>query len=207
MDVDNRAYENKFAELAELIVRELSMGRQEEAIVAIRGGKRFVRKLERIVPSKKQEITIQDNETYVITGGTGHIGGEIARAFFKKAKVNLVLTGREQLPSREEWKKGNLSSKVVSKINVIQDLENQGAKVEYFAVDVTNEQKMKEMIQAVKQLYGSIHGVVHAAGTIHHSAGKLLSKDLNDIQQVMSSKVQGTIIADMVTRQEPLKFL
>ncbi len=44
------------------------------------------------------------------------------------------------------------------------------------------------------------------AGTIHHSAGKLLSKDLNDIQQVMSSKVQGTIIADMVTRQEPLKF-
>ncbi len=164
LDVDNRAYENKFAELAELIVRELSMGRQEEAIVAIRGGKRFVRKLERIVPSKKQEITIQDNETYVITGGTGHIGGEIARAFFKKAKVNLVLTGREQLPSREEWKKGNLSSKVVSKINVIQDLENQGAKVEYFAVDVTNEQKMKEMIQAVKQLYGSIHGVVHLCG-------------------------------------------
>ncbi|EOW9529830.1 SDR family NAD(P)-dependent oxidoreductase [Bacillus cytotoxicus] len=206
LDVDNKAYENKFAELAELIVRELSTGRQEEAIVAIRDGKRFVRKLERIVTSKKQEITIQDNETYVITGGTGHIGGEIARAFLKKAKVNLVLTGREQLPSREEWKKGNLSSKVVSKINVIQDLENQGAKVEYFAVDVTNEQKMKEMIQAVKQLYGPIHGVVHAAGTIHHSAGKLLSKDLNDIQQVMSSKVQGTIIADMVTRQEPLKF-
>ncbi|OPX43969.1 erythronolide synthase, modules 5 and 6 [Ruminiclostridium hungatei] len=206
LDIDNEDYISG-TEAAATIVDELGKKPNAEAIVAVRKKERFVRELEKAPISKliEDKIYLNDNETYLITGGTGLIGGSIAEAFAKRAQVNLVLTGRGELPPGEEWNE-NSAEAAAAKISLIRSLESKGAKVAYFAVDVSDSTQMSEMVKQVNEEFGPIHGVVHAAGIMDSSAYKLLDKDLETFKNVLAAKVNGTIVTDCVTNKEPLKF-
>lgn len=206
LDIDNEDYASG-AEAAAAIVEELRKKPNAEAIVAVRKKERFVRELEKASISRliEDQFYLNDNETYLITGGTGLIGGSIAEALAERAQVNLVLTGRGELPPREEWNV-NLSEAAAAKVSLIQSLESKGAKVSYFPVDVSNQTQMSEMVRQVNAEYGPIHGVVHAAGIMDSSAYKLLDKDMETFKRVLAAKVNGTIVLDLVTSKEPLKF-
>jgi acyl transferase domain-containing protein/acyl-CoA synthetase (AMP-forming)/AMP-acid ligase II/NAD(P)-dependent dehydrogenase (short-subunit alcohol dehydrogenase family)/acyl carrier protein len=204
IDVDIDEYKTT-AELAEKIFNELHRKIDEEGIVVIRNNKSFVRKLEKLYGSEDR-LRINAGETYLITGGTSPLGGDIARELAKQAKVNLILTGRSVLPEREQWRENFHSDSIKEKIKVILDLENMGAKVIYASVDVTDKSTMENLVSKINAEYGNIHGVVHAAGVLDYSSFKLLNKDVNILKKVFDPKLQGTIITDLVTRKEPLKF-
>lgn len=144
IDVKVEEYGSK-AELANTIFNELTIAANEEHIVAIRNNKGFQRKLEAIT-EREDNIEINDGDTFVITGGTGPLGGEIACALSEKAKIKLALLGRTNLPAPEEIK-GNINPLLRDKLNLIEKLRKLGAEVEYFAVDVTDYEKMKICIQ------------------------------------------------------------
>lgn len=207
LDIDKEDYISE-TEAAETIVEELHKKPNEEAVTVIRRKERFVRVLEKTPISKLTEdnISLSDNETYLITGGTGLIGGAVAEAFSKRARVNLVLTGRNVLPPREEWNELPAESAAASKIALIQSLENRGSKVAYFAADVSDIAQMSEMITKVKGEFGPIHGVVHAAGIMDSSSYKLLDKELEGFKKVLDAKINGTIVIDLATNNQPLKF-
>ncbi|WP_010681245.1 type I polyketide synthase [Acetivibrio cellulolyticus] len=199
IDVNRSEYESD-VELAETLINELNSKINSESIVAIRNKQRFVRVLEKATINKNtSDFVLEDGETYIITGGAGHIGGEIAKAFAKQAKVNVVLTGRRKLQEGEEKEKDE-------RIELIQSLEQLGANVMYSAVDVADKDQMEELVRSINAKFGAIHGVVHAAGTLDNSSDKLLKKDIDVIKRVLAPKVQGTVITDLVTRKEPLKF-
>ena len=191
LDMDFAEYDAQEDQWVDTIIHELNRKMNEESIVAIRGRKRYVRSLKKVdVVENKEEMFIQDGETYLITGGSGHIGGEIARTLATQAKVNLVLTGRRE----------------TAPVSLMEELRELGAQVDYYSVDVIDQVKMAEMIEDVKRKRGSIHGVVHGAGVVNPSFMKLLQKDLDEKQDVLHPKVKGTIIVDQLTKDQPLKF-
>ena len=59
-------------------------------------------------------------------------------------------------------------------------------------------------IQAIKAEHGELNGVIHSAGI---STNKFLNqKKIEEFETVLQPKVQGTVILDQATRQEPLDF-
>gem|GEM_PF-1691508 len=209
LDLDKDSFfEAREAALA--IISELTEAfGQEEGIVALRDGKRFIRNLAKVgdISSRSDNrISISAGETFLITGGAGQIGGEIAKMLAKQAKINLILTGHGELPSREKWESLAADTKVKAKINLILELEQMGANIMYAAVNVSDKEQMAGLINEIQVKFGPLHGVIHAAGILDNSKFKLLDKDFNTIQNVLAPKFQGTVITDILTRNQPLKF-
>lgn len=197
LDMDAEEY-NLEKDAARIIVEELAKAPNAESITVIRKGLRFVRSLTKSAKANLEpDISINEGETYLITGGTGQIGGAIAKAFAGLARVNLVLTGRGILQHEDPSD---------PKISLLRSLEGMGSKVIYYAVDVSDKTKMEEMIKKVNEEFGSIHGVVHAAGILDGSSYRLFEKDIKTFERVLEAKVHGTIATDMATKKEPLKF-
>lgn len=193
--------------LADLLFQEMKAAPSGEGIVALRNGQRLVRTLDKMdVPSSNDSVPLQKGETWLITGGTSAVGTEIALSMARKVPINLVLTGRYPLPARQEWENPDHDSSTKQRIQAIQELERLGTTVMYQAVDVTDAQGMQQLMENIRSRFGHLNGVIHAAGAVDHSTFKLLQKQPNSIAKVLAPKVQGTIILDAVTRNEPLKF-
>ncbi|MBH8553203.1 SDR family NAD(P)-dependent oxidoreductase [Nostocaceae cyanobacterium CENA357] len=193
--------------LADILFQEMKAASTGEGIVAIRDGQRLSRTLEKInVPTDNDSLPLLPGETWLITGGTSAVGTEIALALVRQVPINLVLTGRHPLPSRQEWQSPSHDSQTQQRIQAIQQLEQLKATVMYQAVDVTDALGMKQLIENIKSRFGNLHGVIHAAGAVDHSTFKLLQKQPAAVAKVLAPKVQGTIILDAVTRNEPLKY-
>ncbi|CUU48522.1 type I polyketide synthase [Clostridium beijerinckii] len=207
IDVDKKEYVSK-EEIAKILSDEIKHDLNKEGIVAVRGGVRFIRELVNNVElNQASKIKFNDGETYLITGGASAVGSEIAKAIAKKAKINLILTGREELPDPEKWDNELVNNtKCAKKISLIMRLKVLGANVIYEAVDVTKIDDMKVLIERISEKYGAINGVIHAAGTFDSKTFRLLDKDVKTINKVIEPKLKGSIITDLVTRKEPLKF-
>ncbi|MFD1773338.1 type I polyketide synthase [Paenibacillus rhizophilus] len=179
-------------DFAKTLTTAMQQEADEESISAIRGGVRYVRTLEKMpVPAVGKSIELHDGETYLITGGTGLVGSQIALALARQARINVVLTGRKQLPPDHL---------------LLPKLEELGAQVMYAAVDVTDQVQMEDLLRKINAAYGPLHGVIHAAGQLEYTPHKLLSRSVSDIDNVLAPKWKGTIITDLVTRTEPLRF-
>ena len=195
--------------LAQALINELQTEPTGEAIVALRDGQRLIRTLEPIkqlnpLPAKE---SIEQGDTYLITGGTSAVATELAKGMLQKARLNLVLIGRQPLPPREEWEKYlDEDNSLSSRIRCIQELEQLGATVMYAGVDVTDVPSMQRLMTTIKERFGHLDGVIHAAGTQDEITFKLKQKRPDTIAQVFAPKVQGTLILDKITRGESLKF-
>lgn len=204
IDIDIKEYVST-VEAADRLFSEFNRRLDSEGISVIRNDKTFVRDLKAFKTSMKK-IQINPGETYLITGGTSPLGGDLSRELAKQAGINLILTGRTILPEREEWEKHNYDKNMKEKIDLITNLEQMGSEVLYVSVDVTDKAEMEKLIGTINSRYGSIQGVIHAAGVLDYSSFKLLNKDTDILKKVFAPKLQGTIITDLVTRKEPLKF-
>lgn len=89
--------------------------------------------------------------------------------------------------------------------NNIADFRQQQAKVEYFQVDVTNEEAMHQLMDDIYQRYGALHGVVHGAGVIEDKL--LADKQSESWSRVVETKVNGLFLLQKYLRPESLKFL
>ncbi|MEP0791424.1 MULTISPECIES: type I polyketide synthase [Cyanophyceae] len=194
--------------LAKILFQEMKAKPSEEGIVAIRQGQRLIRTLERmeVSPTGNSQPVLTAGETWLITGGTSDVGGEIAKGLVSQAPLNLVLTGRHPLPPKKDWDRLAGDDTTASKrIRVIQDLEQLGATVMYQAIDVTDAEGMEQLMETIRARFGHLDGVIHAAGVQDTTSFKLSQKKPDTVTQVFAPKVQGTIILDNVTQDEPLK--
>ncbi|PEA37029.1 hypothetical protein CON45_21560 [Priestia megaterium] len=156
------------------------------------GNKRLVNDWKE-VESHKLEIKPpwKDRGLYLITGGAGGLGlifaTEIARQV-KDAKV--VLTGRSPLsvPIQEK----------------LQKLSKFGIQVAYEQVDITQKEEVKNLLQGVKQKYGSLNGIIHGAGVIHDNF--ILKKTKEEVKEVLAPKVTGLVNLDQASKNLPLDF-
>jgi polyketide synthase 12 len=74
-----------------------------------------------------------------------------------------------------------------------------------FAADVSDQDQVKRVFHAVREEFGTIHGVVHAAGV--PGAGLLAAKSKEDAAAVMAPKVAGTLAIAEALRDDPPELL
>src|SRR5205085_1043394 len=89
--------------LAEQILTELSAPKAD-AVVAYRDNRRWLQTYEPVpLPKADNRAVLKNGGVYLITGGRGGLGLEIAEHLAHACRANLVLVNRSSFPAREEW--------------------------------------------------------------------------------------------------------
>ncbi|MEU5929966.1 SDR family NAD(P)-dependent oxidoreductase [Streptomyces antimycoticus] len=148
--------------------------------VAVRGSGVFVRRLVRSAPPVAQGTAWRPRGTVLVTGGTGGLGGEVARWLVRKGAEHLVLTSRRgpEAPGAAELR---------------EELEKLGARVTVAACDVADREQLAAVLAAVPEEY-PLTAVVHVAGAT--GGTPLLETGLADAASLVSGKVAGAVNLD-----------
>jgi non-ribosomal peptide synthase protein (TIGR01720 family) len=153
------------------ILRELGAGGAGVAGVAWRGRFRWTRAFEplRVEAPDAGALPLRDGGHYLVTGGLGSIGLEVASTLARRARgARLVLVGRSPFPARADWD-GWLAAHgdaddTSRRIAVLRSLEELGAQVRVVAADVTDRVRFARVVDEAEASFGALNGVVHAAG-------------------------------------------
>ncbi|MCY8320675.1 amino acid adenylation domain-containing protein [Bacillus inaquosorum] len=156
----------------------------------------------------EQSMTFPKEHVLFITGGTRGIGLLCARHFVERYGVKkLVLTGREQLPPREEWARFETSNtSVAQKIQAVRELEAQGVQVQMLSLTLSDDAHVEQTLQHIRQTLGPIGGVIHCAGLTDMDTLAFIRKTADDIQRVLEPKVAGLTTLYRHVCNEPLQF-
>lgn len=170
-------------------------------IVGYRNENRYIQQLNKVDLSKlnDEKAVIRKNGVYIISGGMGGIGLEIAKYLSSKEKVNLIIIGRSEYSNIYE-----VNAKNQYKIKIINEIKEGGSSFNYYKADVSNEKELKQVINEVKQKFGEIAGVVHSAGVA--GEGFIINKSNTNFNAVISPKIKGTWLLDNLTNNEKLDF-
>ncbi|MEY4518486.1 MAG: hypothetical protein RLZZ499_1085, partial [Cyanobacteriota bacterium] len=112
--------------------------------------------------------------TYLITGGMGAIGLQIAQWLVTKGVTNIVLLGRNDIKPELE-----------SSLKKIQDK----AQVKLIKADIANTDQLAQVLIQIELELPPLKGVVHCAGII--SDRTIAQQDWRSFEQVLAPKVQG----------------
>jgi NAD(P)-dependent dehydrogenase (short-subunit alcohol dehydrogenase family)/acyl carrier protein len=165
-------------------------GNTPEREVAFREGVRLHPTLRRDAGSRGGALPFRADATYLITGGLGGLGLEVARWMVEQGARHLVLAGR-RAPSS-------------SASEVVRALEKAGAHVSIASVDVSREAEVARLLQRLDPTWPPLRGIVHAAGVLDD--GALLQQDLERFERVMAPKVAGAWNLHRLTADRPLDF-
>jgi len=194
----------------ETILAEID-GEHHAYQVAYRGNERYIEEFGRYRGEKQQSekpLELQENGLYLITGGTGGIGLEIAKFLSSGRKICLGLLSRSGVPRRDAWediKQSGTDAKTIRKIEMLEEIERSGSQVMVCSCDITNEQELAEGLQHLREAFGPIKGVIHAAGMA--DSGLLYTKSWSDFTNVTKPKIEGTYLLHRLLEERPDFFV
>lgn len=195
--------------LIDFIVTEI-ISQTSDDIVAYRGHHRWVQtfepvQLNRDIVSKSK---VGEGGIYLITGGLGGIGLVLAESLAQTAHTKLILVARKGLPERSQWQQWlethDKQDSISRKIEKVLALEKLGATVQVYSADVANLDQMQTVVTQVCQQFGSINGVIHAAGIAPGGIIQLKTKEMAN--SVLAAKVRGTLVLEKVLQNSHLDF-
>jgi amino acid adenylation domain-containing protein len=192
---------------------ELISGSVEWA-AAYRGDYRWIKTFEpiRFKELKKKHLLLKQSGVYLIIGGTGGIGLELAQYLAKEVHARLVLTSRTEFPPKNQWEQWLMEpgkdENLKRKIKKIKELEEWGAKVLVLCADVSNPKQMQKIIARAEEQFHAIDGVIHCAGL---PDGEIIQRRTREKSaQIFKSKIQGTLVLDrllQLMKKKPRFFL
>ncbi|RCJ16571.1 hypothetical protein A6S26_33180 [Nostoc sp. ATCC 43529] len=182
--------------IAEFIKIAFSENALEGSIAEIRysNQQRWIRQItpHHFQPDRLVQFTpLSRRGVVLITGGAGGIGLIVATSLAKQYQARLILTGRSPLNDL-------IKSRLL-------DIEKAGGEVVYFQADATDETQMQACVADAKQRWGQLNGVIHATG-IRGQGSRLADMDRDELEQVTVPKIEGCLVLDKVTQNEPLSF-
>jgi NADP-dependent 3-hydroxy acid dehydrogenase YdfG/acyl carrier protein len=154
--------------------------------MAIRDGRRMVPRLVRAgLPKAAAPLMVHRDKTYLITGGTGKIGLQVAGWLVEKGARSLVLTNRG----------GTLEPS--AEIALLREK----ADVEIVAADAGDRDAMARLIG---KLDGRLAGVIHAAGISEFCP--IAAMDAGGLRRMLRGKALGAWHLHELTAHMPLDF-
>ena len=180
---------NDLSETVQTLLGEV-VGESDADHIALRSDGRYIR-IRQSAPQPGPEglpIRLRDRGVYVITGGTGGIGRLIALWLAKSAKANIALLSRTAKPDPV----------------LMEQIKEAGGNVSFVSTDVTDQAKLKAALSAVRQTFGEINGVIHAAGILDDAP--LSVKPLSEALAIMAPKVLGGENLDHLLPEGTLDF-
>ncbi len=196
--------------LEQLIAEHESSAR--DRVIAYRGYDRWVQTYEASPLPDVEETAdrkLRQEGVYLITGGLGGIGLTLANYLARTVQARLILTTRSSFPEPDTWEEWLATheshDRTSQRIRKVQDLEESGAEVVVVQADVADIQQMKTAVDMACSQFGTIHGVIHAAGL--PGGGMIQLKTAQEAASVLKPKVQGTRVLEAVLQDTPLDFM
>jgi acyl-CoA synthetase (AMP-forming)/AMP-acid ligase II/NAD(P)-dependent dehydrogenase (short-subunit alcohol dehydrogenase family)/acyl carrier protein len=186
------------------ILAELSSNCNDHEI-AYRQGNRWISRLERInfAEQEKQELPFKHGGTYLLTGGLGGIGVEIAKYLLNQYHAKLILVGKTSLPERSNWEAHlQQDSPIANKIKTLQVLEQLTGEVTYESVDICDPIALQQIVNQNKTSWNSnLDGVIHLAGIYHEAT--LAEEIQSQISATLKPKVTGSWLLHQLLSDNP----
>ncbi|MCC6750544.1 MAG: type I polyketide synthase [Deltaproteobacteria bacterium] len=137
-----------------------------------------------------RRIAVRADATYLLSGGTGDLGLELAAWLVEQGARHLILLSRRgRTPELE---------------GTLQKLEARGATLEVLALDVADGEALLDALAARRGGAPPVRGVVHLAGVLEDAV--LPNVNPGQLARVLRPKVDGALALDRATRDEPLDF-
>ncbi|MEU4620090.1 SDR family NAD(P)-dependent oxidoreductase [Actinoplanes sp. NPDC023801] len=160
-------------------------GRDAEA--GYRGGVRFVRRASRTAIAPPAAVPVRPDSAYVITGGSGALGRQVAERLAERGAGRIVLIARRA--PREPLPPGLL---------------RHCPDVEVIEADVADPAQLRRALTLARAGDSPLRGVVHAAGVLDNAA--LLEMVPDAVRAVLAPKVRGGWLLHELTADDPLDW-
>lgn len=166
---------------------ELNRKETREDQVAFRNGQRYVARLSlhtRVFgPSPYLEpasgshipLSFSADNSYMVTGGLGGLGSLVAHWMVERGARNVILVGRNA-PGPEAADR-------------ITDMERWGAQVTVIKADISDANRVAEILDDIEAALPPLRGIIHAAGLLDD--GILANLTWERFSRVMAPKVNG----------------
>lgn len=165
----------------------------------------------RIETGGPQQRALRHQGVYLITGGLGGLGLEIAGHLAVAAQARLALVGRSAMPPRSGWQDwiaghdaGDPTRRVLERLLAF---EAAGAQIRLYRANAGAVEDMTAVFQTVEAEWGPINGVVHAAGAIGQSIHQPLDAyDPAQSAEQFLPKLDGVRVLDRLLRDRDVDF-
>jgi acyl transferase domain-containing protein/NAD(P)-dependent dehydrogenase (short-subunit alcohol dehydrogenase family)/acyl carrier protein len=187
---------------ARLIIDEIS-NESVTRFVSYRGDERYIQEFTPLNSISKSEFSIGAcPNVFVVTGGATGIGIEICCALAKRIRnPTFLVLGRTEigdlsLDNTTGWK----ANDIIQRRQNLARLDELGATVQYFSVNIGDADRMNEVFSKVKKEFKKIGGIIHSAGigVLRVTSEKF---GIADLKEIILPKVNGTLILEEVTRE------
>jgi acyl transferase domain-containing protein/acyl-CoA synthetase (AMP-forming)/AMP-acid ligase II/alpha-beta hydrolase superfamily lysophospholipase len=187
--------EAALAKESSLMIKIISSIGEKEDYLALRDSKIYAARLKKeshkySVEKTKSLTHEQQESTFLITGGLGALGLNLAQWLAEKGAKYLVLAGRN-FPSEQGSK-------------VIRALEERGVKVLVERADISNPESLSLLLANIENSLPPLRGVIHAAGILDD--GILQGLSWERFNRVLHPKVLGAWNLHQQTKHLPLDF-
>jgi amino acid adenylation domain-containing protein len=157
--------------------------------IGYRNGSRYAARLVH-APAPEPHLTrFVADATYLITGGFGGLGLQVARWMAAHGAQHIALLGRHP----------DMTSEAVREIGRL------GARVIPLAGDVADEIAMRALIARLDTEAPPLRGIFHAAADV--SAARIRQLTPAQIRHMLRPKIEGTLVLERITRDVGLDFL
>lgn len=181
----------------------------EETFIAYRNNYRWVQSFAHMKLKSKTDITLGENSVFLLTGGLGGISLTLASHIVTHSKNPIfILISRSKLPAKEDWsqwiKDHGIDDSISKKIQSLKAIEDKGGSIYLYQADISDETNLPLIINSIKQKFGAIHGVIHAAGNPGGGLAQFKTKEM--ASKVFEPKIYGTYLLCSLLKDEPLDF-
>ncbi len=156
----------------------------------------------------RTSLQLHANKTYVITGGFGALGLEVALSLAEQGARNIALIGSTAIADQAQWSQLladiNVNNKTRQRLQMLTRLKEMGVTIGCYAVDVANAVKLESCLTDIRSKLGPIAGVIHAAGRA--GAGFMMNKTPEQLAHVVDAKILGAWHLHQLTQQDSLDF-
>ena len=137
-----------------------------------------------------EQLPIDAQASYWVTGGFGALGIETARWLVREGARHLVLSGRRPPTA-------GARSRIAA-------LEREGVIVHCVQADIADRKQAQQVLDEISAKLPALRGVIHAAGSLRDAV--LINQRWDDCREVIAGKAHGARVLHSLTRHLPLDF-
>lgn len=196
------------------LLSEEIIAKPDTPLVAYRNGMRLIRQFKPHHQTHDSKLNqhIKKGGVYLITGGLGKIGIELASFLASNYQAHLILTTRSASPYEQilqKYEEPSEEQETLSPlIKRLLSIKKQAYSLQILQADVSNYQSMEQLFNNIEQMHHKIDGLFHLAAIVDYST-RVLIKDLNiDIlNEQWLAKINGTeIISELIRNKKSIDF-
>jgi len=193
------------ARIVEQLLAEL-IADYDEPPVAFRGNHRWAQTYEPVrMEATAGETALKQGGVYLITGAMGKAGLALAESLIEEFSARLVLTERLDI---FEWADRIEDVEDLRKMKRVERLRARAESVLMMKADPASESDMREAVSLAKHHFGTLNGVIHAAGGQYRSAIQPDTQpNRGTLNGDFSAKAKGAQVLQRILKDEKIDFL